>query len=373
MERTELIEVGKRLLARLRSADLKPEEARQHLIRTTSGTTGEGPLVIAIKVTWGFFSLFEGLMRPVVCIGALNGRLTYVLAVYHTNGDAPMRVVALDAGDLSLESALLLGDFKPDTFRGGPSFVAGALQLLPSAVRSEVRNIRLTGETLTEERAQAFTQQAPNATVRMMYATSELGTLSKSESPSSACPYLKRNQYHPADGVEIEIEDMDVSGVGEVYVSKTLGEERIMHYRIGDVARFLPPCRCGEQVTFELVGRTGRDYVKLVGAILRREEFDRVARLFPYIDDYRVEAREVSAGGAPRGHITLRFYHRGGPVTDALLEETKEKFSRELFLTPTQTLAALVKQNIFLPPTIEFSVKPLPQGHKDIKISERRS
>ena len=367
MDRIDLVEVGERTLARLRSVDLEPEEARQYIIRTTSGTTGGGPLVIAIKVSPSFFDLFNGVSRPVVCIGAMNARLTNVLAARYGYGDAPIRICVIDSGDLSPEATSLLSDFEPDTLRGMPSFVVGILKLFPPAAGSWVKSILLTGEVLTKQRIEAFARQAPNATVRMQYATSELGALSQSGS-SAACPYLEHNQYHPGDGVHVEIEDTDGSGAGEVYVSKTLGEERIVRLRTGDIARSLPPCRCGERVTFELVGRAGYDYVKLVGAILRREEFDRVARLFSYVHDYRVEAREVETEGVPKGSILLRLYHRGAPPTDALVTEMKEKFSRELFLTPTQTLADLVAQGLFLPLTVESFSAPFPQKHKDVKL-----
>lgn len=297
-------------------------------------------------------------------MGTMSTRLTNVFSVRYCEGNAPIRVMATDIRDLVPEVGMLLDDFAPDTFRGVPSFITAVLETLSTAARLRIKNVFLTGEMLTAYRARVFAEKTPDAAVRMLYVTSELGGLSSLDN----CRYLRRNQYHPGEGVTIDIVGPDESGAGEVYISTTIEDEHIRQYRVGDVARFLPQCRCGAPVTFELVGRTGRDYVKLAGATLRREEFDRVVGLFPYVDDYRVEAREVQSGGSPKGQITLRLYRRGATMTDALLEETKNKFSRELFLTPTQTLFELVQKGVFLPLEIVQTAGPFTQENKDIKI-----
>src|SRR3989344_483011 len=100
MEREDFVGIGERSLARLRSRTLRPEEVRTYVIRTTSGTTGKQPLIVARKMKPGLFRMFDGLVRPVVCMGAMNARLTNVLAARYLESDAPVRVMSIDGRDL---------------------------------------------------------------------------------------------------------------------------------------------------------------------------------------------------------------------------------------------------------------------------------
>jgi hypothetical protein len=111
------------------------------------------------------------------------------------------------------------------------------------------------------------------------------------------------------------------------------------------------------------------DYIKLAGALVRREALEHaLAQYSDLFDDYRAELWEDIVNGSPKGTITLRLWRSRGPVTDELVREMSEKISRILFLTPNRTLAELVVEGDFRPLQVHFESAPFPHGHKDVKL-----
>ena len=225
-----------------------------------------------------FFTIFKDASKPIICMSSMNARLTNMLAARYASGDGPLRVLAIDPSDMMPEVCTLLDDFVPDVLRGTSSLVARLVQGLSLSALRGIVGVWCASEILTEQQSHMISKRLPNVKIDMVYALVELGAVS-----GTVCRHLKRNQYHPRQGIYIDIENADESGAGEVFISGDFGGDPIEKYRPGDVARFLPPCPCGEQVTFELIGRTGRDYVKLLGTLLRREEFDRVRAALAFL------------------------------------------------------------------------------------------
>lgn len=369
-ERKDIAALGERTLEDLIVAP--PEEVKTCLIRMTSGTSGV-PIVIATGYSPeapGEIAGDESVRRMIVCIGSRSARLSNVLIGRCGPKDTAMRVMPVDPQDLGPSLAGLLDDFKADGLHGFPAFIARLSEFMPAEAAREVRIIKVTGEVLSAERERYFAERFPNARQTEIYIASEVG----GRIGNRSCRYLARNHFHPVEGVVVGIENGDEDGVGDITITKSVFRKaRIERYRVGDIGRMVGgTCPCGEPVTFELMGRRGIDYIKLLGALIRREEFDRVVATFPdLIDDYRVDVREIAEDGKTRGEIVLRAFRRRGPVTEALAREMAETFSRRVFVTPTRTLAELVESGTFSPLRIVFSATPFPPGHKDVKLTLR--
>jgi phenylacetate-coenzyme A ligase PaaK-like adenylate-forming protein len=350
-------------LANLIANPPRVEDAWRYGVGVTSGTTGNEPLVVVSKYPLTSYERYADVIAPVNCLGSANARLIYTLASRHGMKSEHSRALTLDAADLNSRLEQLLKEYKPDSIFGFVSFVARVAEYVDTDTASRVRLLNLGGECLSPAVEKMLTVTFPNAHIRMAYIMREVGRVSK---PS--CEYQPRNHYHPIEGVTIEIHEPDETGAGEILISKKARGADIVRYAPGDMARLIAgPCACGESVTFELLGRKGNDYVKLAGALLHRDEFDRVASRAALFDDYRVEASSELRDGHLVGKIVMRVWS-AGEISEPARKEIQSRFTRELFLTPTQTLGQLVVQGIFLPLEVVVSDEPFPRKDKEIKI-----
>ncbi len=344
-----------------------PADPRYWYIRTTSGTTGSGPMLVVSPVpdSAGWLS---GGSRRMLCYGALSIRLRTVMAVrYDDSKDTMMaRVLPIDGRDLKHYLAALLADFGPQAFWGHPSYIARVAAFMDDGLRAKITQIRFGGELFTRVLREFFTSRFANAWVQGHYMSNECGVIVK---PS--CNATPPNWYHPKDDVTVEIVDTDESGAGELIMSKPLTDRiSVKRYRTGDIARMHGPCACGEQITFELTGRKGHDYIKLSGALLRREEFDRVACMRPdLLDDYRVIATTVIDDEGLKGKLILEVYCADANRSAARAQAIEAHFLKNLFLTPSQTLGEIITKRLFVPLEVSFTSEPFPLKYKTVKLS----
>ena len=362
LSRADVAAMCEELIAHLISSP--PTVAREYTLKVTSGTSGTPLMSSVVHCGPSKWRKFAESGRIVSAHGSLNRRLVEVLRVSNELTPGERKSLPVDAKDMVPGLSALIEDFAPDTVTGSASLVARLCQHLGRAGEG-ARVLRLSGERLSPRVQSLLRARFPRARFRMHYSTSELGGIAQQ------CKDLQPNHYHPQPAVSIEIVNPDASGRGDIIVTKRLESGFLFdRYDIGDIGRLVPTaCACGASVTFEHLGRKGHDYVKLAGAILRREEFDRVAALFArFIDDYRAEVSEVIEGGTLKGKVVLRAFSRAGIPTPALAEEIARDFSRQIFLTPTRTFADLVAEGAFVSLEIEFSNIPFPQKHKDIKL-----
>jgi phenylacetate-coenzyme A ligase PaaK-like adenylate-forming protein len=346
-----------------------PADPREHSVHVTSGTTGKEPIVMPYdheKQLRAFPTWYWGSERVLICYGPRVLRTTNTIFVTRDPALAT-RVLTLDGDDvLSPALTSLLDDFAPERIIGSTSFVLRAGECMGLETAARVRSVKCVGESMTKAHEAAFKQRFPNARVSTGYFSMELGGMSK-----ETCGYLPANQYHPRDDMRFEIMEPDADGVGDIVVSAETYGLAIERYMLGDVGRITnTACACGETVRIEILGRKGLDYIKIAGSILRRDEFDRVAALFPQvIDDYRIEASSLSEG-VVRGKIRMQAVSKHGIPTEALQRETMERFSRAVYLTPSETLADLVARGAFEPLEIEWISEPFPATNKIIKLRE---
>lgn len=357
MDRGDLVTYWARAL---RDFSYAPAEATSYALRVSSGTSGQGVMVALTRLTpEAIEDWFAGKGRSVLCFGTRAVRLYNVLGTLRAGLDA----LALDAVDLEPSRLELVAQFKPTRFHGFPSFILKVASQLPKEVRSDVVELRLVGELMTESMERAFEEYFPNAQARSIYAASEVGALTQ---PS--CGHLPRNHFHLRPGVKLQVGEPDERGVGELVVGKMVGDYRVEGYRTGDLGRlYACKCPCGQRTALEVLGRAGFDYLKLAGGVLRVEEFDRV--LLPHrsaVADYRVEATTLAQGGAVVGKVSVTLYCPSQP-TEALKRELAESLAGA-YATPTRTLGQLATQGLFAPLDVSFTEQPFVQGHKPVRL-----
>ena len=366
LERQDVQEViGDPLLAEVMRTGVT--NARGFSLCTSSGTSGSGPMLVVMSArdtpAW-----IGGSNRRVTCYGPRSLRLRNTIMMRNDPSSARSSVLNPDPSDLVAGLPALLEDYEPDSVRGGLSFAMRVSDSIPQSKRGNVTTIHVGGEAMTESRMAFLHERFPFARVRAVYIVTEL--FSAVSLPS--CGHTAMNRFHPSDTVSITVLEPDETGVGDLVIEKRrLPGVGTVHYRAGDVGRLCGPCACGEQVTFEVVGRRGHDYVRLAGAVLRREEFDRVLNAVPGVGDYRVEVTEHLINGRMIGHILLRILPTDHTPSDVLKTHIEEQVSDHLFLTPTQTLAQLVSAGYFAPLEIIFASEPFTTKFKDVKIVHR--
>lgn len=346
------------------SAPISPENADAYRIHMSSGTSRSTPILTIGRFMPASSEKFAAVENLLLCCGSRTVRLSNVVLARKSQGNC--KVLALDFQDLSPKARHLVDDFLANCVSGLPSFVARVAVLISPSTGLAVKTVDLSGERLTALHASLIRDVFCDAKIQMSYIAAELGLIARS------CKFTPFNYYHPIDDVSVEVIDANELGIGDLLITKRLSPTiSVERYRIGDVARFHnEPCACGAVITFELLGRSSNDYIKVAGALIRRDEFDRVAALFRHLfDDYRAEVEEVLVDGMLKGKITLRVYRNGTSPTPALVDTLVHDFSRQVFLTPNQTLLDLVEKGLFLPLQVRFVREAFHQKNKDVKLT----
>lgn len=350
------------------SASPPPPEAGRWAVRTTSGTSTGTPLVVVTKFDEFLMGARYGdVRRPVICYGSMSSRLTNMLHVRYAASEAPTQAIMLDYRDLTPALEPLFNDFTPDCFSGFNSFIVRAAAYLGAQQSALVASLKLTGERLTPSFSAFFADRFPRARIGSDYVATEIGALSK-----PPCGYLRPNTFHPCDDLEVRIDQPDDTGSGKILFTRRLYKELwARDYSTGDMGRlFHTPCPCGESVMLECAGREGSDFLKVAGALLLKDEFDRVAQTLRLFDDYRVEASAAIVEGQLKGRIVLRIFSSRGVGTQALANDIGARFATHLFVTPTQTLHDLIQAGVFMPLEVSWVEEPWPLKNKEVKLTQ---
>jgi len=341
------------------------EQADHFVFHLSSGTSGGIPLLRVAHHPGGVLPRFRNARRTAVFAGSRMIRLNNAFYFLRTDTPPEASLLLLDFADLDSRAAELLRDFDPDYLIGSPSFLAHLFRLpLDPSVLPSVSRITLMGERSSKNFSDFLKSCFPDALLENSYALAEIGGVGIS------CRYLPFGQFHPVRNVSITVADPDAEGVGELVVSKKGEHSDVREYRTGDCGRSLPAhCVCGSPA-FEVFGRIGYDYVKIAGAQLRTEEFERVAsELDLYFSDFRAEARMVKVGKGERASLRLIVAPRGSLLQDPEIQAlVAGEFARRLFVTPSKTLENLVAEGIFLPLRLKLAHTPFPAENKAVKL-----
>lgn len=339
------------------------------MLASTSGTSGGVPLLIIRERDldqwkWDQLDVKEPL-RIVSLMSSQTSRLAHATSMFLTYGK-PVSILNLEVSDLTEDLPALLKDFNPNGFYGVPSFIVRLIESIETRdlLFKDVIFVGVMGELLTHSRYETLQTSFPRALIRSYYGSGDAGAIGPS------CKFLPLNYFHVIPSVRVRIDDPDASGAGEVLVSRKVLSYTIEDHKTGDLGRIHHRvCPCGEKTSLEIIGRSGYDHVKILGALLHRDEFDRVMKMLSdYIEKYRVEVREIEKDGHHCGEITIRILPTPScSLSPQTAEHILKTILDNLFVTPSRTLGALVQENIFLTPAIQF-VRSFEVTNKDIAI-----
>jgi len=342
-----------------------PSPAYLYSLKMTSGTTNDPMLSMQDNIPPYFLTL-RAYERFVLCHAARALRLSNAVYVRYQKTDAPIRIITVDPVDLVPEIASLFEDYAPDSMRGLPSLIIRLAEQLPLPVTSEFKEVHMAGELFTRARIDFLKEHFPRTRFKCTYISAETGMIS-----ASPCGYLPFNWYHPRDGVTIDIDAAGQEDAGGVLVTMDLGLDiHVERYRIGDSGRWRSfDCLCGAAQTFEVLGREGFDYIKILGCIIRAEEGERIFSRYKHLfESYRIEVEEVYSTGVLQGRLTLRTYSSDWKISDEEIRAFLEYFSDNFFMTPTKMLSMLVHDGVFEPVVFVQEAEPLPQGGKNYTL-----
>ena len=369
MERADVAALGERILADF-VVRAPGNPADSYALRTTSGTSGEGPLMFVQQLNPLKLSRFADGSDVAVVVGSRMMRLMQAMLI-RRNGAPQQRMMLLDGKDIAPDLTESLQQFAPKALFGFPSSVARMSEHISESARQIVKEIVSVGEQVWSTTERYLQEQYPNARVVSFYGSAETGPLSE-----DTCAFSPTTVYHPLPGVLIEIDNPDEQGIGDILVTKVVyHDKKLSRYRIGDDGAMVKgPCRCGATASFKMLGRRGYDFIRVQGALLLKEEFDRVAgSLKEYISDYRAEAFTTKTHVGLRGGITLSVYRKTGTLSPTELERVRTLFAERLFISTTLTLAAAVDKHYFIPLEVVAVAQPFPKGHKDVSLRLRQS
>ncbi len=355
----------------------KDRNAKAYMIRQTSGTTLGKPLLICRARGVDKKDLdgrtYKEIKAPALFFGSFNARLSHLSNFFTHNADPAGRALVLSPQDINADLGRILSEFQPDAFLGFPSVMVRALVAVDQKnadALTGVHSVHFIGEALTGIHRDVLRHKIPDAQIYGHYATAETGFLS-----AFPCAYTDANQYHPHRKARFRLVSADQDGIGEIAVSSPLSRTvSLTDYLVGDVGRMIPgPCRCGNETTFELMGRKNFDFIKLSGIVLRQELFERAVASFDgLIADYRGEAREVWQDNKIYGALTLNVLlnpdsHAKIDADGGAAAYIAREFPKRLYLTQTATFDSLIQRGIFLPFAVAV-VKEFPYQHKSVKI-----
>lgn len=344
--------------------------AKDYAIRVTSGTTSSAPLPVIRYHSLHEVPLDElpEMKRPLILNASANAQLACT-AMYPFNYPGAETALPLSTTEFSILSEAQMRDLNPDSILGFPSYTAAFAEAVPAkTMLHSIKYLLLTGELLTPSKEVYMRKHFPNAHIAMIYSTSETGYLSY-----PTCPHLPLNSYHPLPKVTVEALNLDENGIGDIVVSKSINPHlHIERYAPGDTGTVeVSACPCGNSTTFTIKGRRNYDVVKVAGATIIQELC--IQAMAPYerqLEKYCFVAKEELGAHGPRGMLEVHAVEKPGTTAEErqLLERDMLKTVPEvLFVTPNQTLAQLVAQDIFSPLRIIWK-QELPRRAKDIRL-----
>lgn len=340
-----------------------PLSALDH-VRTSSGTSGRLPLFCP-RTPLRFMDYrleYHDFKKPI---------LSYTVpimphwheALQHSLGYSP-RVISFDPkrAVASVRLAKASGVDSMSLFAFHIPLVAEHMKR--AGINNDIRFIEIAGEACTRLLFNFMRDVFPNATILPFYGSSEVEDCPvgmpcrpiTGEDPLSLY-HAKPSQYHeiidPENGAVLE----PIAGAeGELVVTAYPGEPAsfpLLRYRTGDIVRVVDE-RCGRHGSwsFTILGRTGMDFIKVPGGVLRADEVERVLRSMPERVSDRFELH-ISEQESPHGPLLVPVLYIE-PRGETSLESLARDISGSLRVAPGFTYADGVDQKRYLPLSCEI-------------------
>lgn len=233
--------------------------------------------------------------------------------------------------------------------------------MIQSGINTDIKFIEIAGETSSLALFRYMRDTFPNATITAIYGSSDVETSPIGIPCRPMTDDDPRAIYHAGPRTHLEIIDSETGTPiephagceGELLITANAGEEAtfpLIRYRIGDTVRVIDsPCAQHSDWSFEVLGRTDMDFLKVPGGILRADEVERVLRELALPDTFELHRYEVNDTGVLRARAVLRL--SVGP--DAPLDELARSIAGKLRVSAEYTYERGVREGLYLPLTCE--------------------
>ncbi|OHA00940.1 MAG: hypothetical protein A3C07_00855 [Candidatus Sungbacteria bacterium RIFCSPHIGHO2_02_FULL_47_11] len=352
--------------------------ARGFAFRITSGTTRQTEPVLTIRGAGPPYKIPENEWRTIwmynPCTLALRGVLINN-ACNERERTTRYQTLALDPYRLDESSRQALLEFHADNISAFPYAMSRFASFFAESDAKELPQLAkayIGGDFLSDKEGRLIRSIFKKIELEISYGLAEFGNIGR------PCRFLAgrygRNAYHPRQSYLVELMDLDKNGIGEIVATNPVSPDfALIRYRTGDIGRAIrEKCECGMQWTLILEGRKGFDIVKCGGAMVVRQELERVIGwLKDDIADWRAEAREILQGNRIMGELavfvkpTPSFARKNINHASYLAEAIGGK----LYVTPTETLKNLADSHRFMPLCIEL-VKDFPVDQKLVRLKK---
>ena len=365
----------------IRHEDVQPaineDNIYNFILGVTSGTSGVTGPVLLLRRTLQQENLGDG-NRVLCCFESFTRSLNETISGLGEDRRSraqKRQVLTFSPYSLRLGMEKALADFSGDAACANPAGFVNVINFLSGSpeILSSLKKIKLSGDFIGEAHLNIIRRLYPEVDIISHYGMAEVSSVSK----VPFCYHLRErrglNAYHPISREAlVELVDLDENGYGEVVITKLAPlETATLRYRTGDIAQVLKePCLCGSEFTLFLIGRKDFDFIKCAGALVVRQELERVLDKFRgEVADWGAEVRELQKDSGLTGELTLRVKPTPAFLSRGLAHESflAKAISAELFLTPTDTLAELAAAGKFEPLKVKLTAE-FPPEKKPIRI-----
>ena len=232
-------------------------------------------------------------------------------------------------------------------------------------VIGRIKLVELSAEYCSKQQADYFRRQFPKALIDFKFGSVESGLRGyRCENMADMSP----NNYHAhKDALLYEIINPDTGEVvsegedGEIIITHIIKSAfPVIRYKTGDQGALRKnKCACGNEYFLEMKGRINSDYVKFSGVTLTTQNIaNALEKVSAQIESgFQMHLSEKEVEGKIIPELTIQVTPRNKKEAEEnalMLENLTDSVSRNLKMSPKNTLHDLVEKNVILPLRIEF-------------------
>ena len=352
-------------------ARLSSEPSLVDDIRSTSGTSGQAPLVY-LRTT-RYKQIAERLVRDGARRRLYLWGYQHVITHIESDHRVGLQTVICDPNQLT-NHLPLVSKLSIDTLGGTPSLLLLFGQYLePVEARLQIRYLELCGEPCRPSILAGLKQLFPLARFYDHYAMGEIGEEIGIRTPD--CPQDRLRYFH------LNSNDLFAENVGGELVLTHLNPPMafpLIRYKTGDQLCWFgaDTCQCGHQgVSFELAGRANVDFVRIAGVEIRYDELSQVLSAFddrfePFLS---AEVSERVSSGTQKVRLTVRVVRSPSSEENAtvLSQKLQEALVETLRLSATTYLKDMIQIGLFdLPEVVCLEEIPVSTKSPGIRLVE---
>jgi phenylacetate-coenzyme A ligase PaaK-like adenylate-forming protein len=203
-------------------------------------------------------------------------------------------------------------------------------EMVRAGINTHIRFIEIAGETASVSLFRNMRETFPNATIAAIYGSSDVETSPIGIPCRPMTDDDPRALYHAGEHTYLELVDDETGSLlpiqdgqeGELLITADAGDDAtfpLIRYRIGDTVRIVEStCKKHGGWSFEVLGRTTMDFLKVPGGILRADEVERVLRELHIPDRFELHRYEHSTPIGLKTEVVLHVQAPSGTGLEAL-------------------------------------------------------